>query len=115
MNTRYLFGLPFISVIVESKEIEFLLDTGFNGAILLPLEKIRELRLKPFAVTQYALADGSHATSEVFEAEVEWLGQKKKIAAIGTQSDFTPLGMELLTSAKTILSPSKNILKIEPL
>ncbi len=113
MNARYLFGLPFITTAVESEEIEFLLDTGFNGAILLPLDKIKKLGLKSFAVTQYALADGSHAVSEVFEAEVEWLEHTKKVAVIGVQSAFALLGMELLKSAKTTLNPSKNIIKIE--
>ena len=114
MNARYLFGLPPVTIKVKSIETEFILDTGFNGALLLPLNKIKELGLKSFAFTKYALADGSHVTSEVFEAEVELFGQTKNVAVIGTYSEFSLLGMELLKLAKTTLSPSKNVLKIEP-
>ena len=46
MKTRYLFGLPFASILVEDREIEFLVDTGFNGSLLMPLQKIKEITEK---------------------------------------------------------------------
>lgn len=113
MKTRYLLGLPFVSTMLNLQENEFLLDTGFNGSVLLPKNKIQELNLKPLAFAQYALADGSIASTEVFEGEIEWLGNKKQIAVIGGESDLTLIGMELLHFSKTVLNPSKKILRIE--
>lgn len=114
MKTRYLFGLPFATFTLYQKEMEFLIDTGFNGAILIPKESIRELKLEPLAVTQYALANGSIATARIYEAELDWFGSKRKVAAISGDSDFTLLGMELLKDAKATLIPSRNLLSLEP-
>ena len=114
MNGRYLFGLPFFTTSIHSKQIELLADTGFNGALLLPLRIIRELSLKRVGFTEFAMADGSIVTSEIFSAEIEWLNKKRLVSVIASHSDFMLLGMELLKNAKTILEPSKELLIIEP-
>jgi len=112
MNGRYLFGLPFVSIKINEQEVEFLIDTGFNGSLLMPLEKIQSLGLQSVAVAEYALADGSITQSDIFEGEINWFGIKK-VAVVSSPSDFYLLGMELLRNVKTTLEPEKNKLSIE--
>ena len=100
MNGRYLFGLPFFTISINSEQIEFLVDTGFNGALLLPLRKIHELNLKRVGFTEYAMADGSVVASEMFSVEIKWLNEKRLVSVIGSDSDFMLLGMELLRNAR---------------
>lgn len=114
MNTRYLFGLPFASLHVQEKEIEFLIDTGFNGSLLLPLELIQKHHLLKMGKVEYVLADGTISEAEVFEAEINWLSHKRKVPVVSSDANFALLGMELLSHAKTILHPERNILTIEP-
>ena len=114
MKTRYLFGLPFVTIKMSSKEEELLVDTGFNGSLLLPLHKIHELSLSRIGFTRYALADGTVIEAEVFVAEITWLSKKKRVNVISSPSDFALLGMELLRNTKTVLEPAKGVISIEP-
>ncbi len=113
MKTYYLFGLPFADLSVNSKQVECIVDTGFNGALLLPLQIIKDLNLKPIAFAEYALANGNLAESEIYEANVDWLGEKTKTSILGIDTDFSLLGMQLLENAKTTLEPRKRSLSIE--
>ncbi len=113
MKGRYLFGLPFLGVNVNTKEIEFLVDTGFNGELLLPSNIINELNLKRVGFAQYMTADGDTIDADVFTAEITWFRDKKKVSVIASHADFSLLGMGLLRNVKTILDPLKDLLVIE--
>lgn len=112
MKTRYLFGLPLVTITLYSQEIEALLDTGFDGWLMLPEPIIQKLNLGYIGQTEYELADGEVVESVLYEAELGWLGEKKKISVVSTPSDLSLLGMGLLANAKTIIRPAKNILQI---
>lgn len=113
IKTRYLLGLPFVTISINSLEVEAIIDTGFSGTIMIPRDLAEKLQLPRVAFTDYITADGAIAYSEVFEAEIEWLGQKQQLAIVGSDSDLALVGMELLAAARTTLEPRKNILSIE--
>ena len=113
MNGHYVSGLSFLTIEINHEEVEFLVDTGFNGALLLSLKKINELNLKRIGFAQYTTADGAIIDAEIFSIEIEWFSKKKQVSVIASQSDFSLLGMELLRNTKIILEPSKEILIIE--
>ncbi len=113
IKTRYLLGLPFLTFSINSIEVEAIIDTGFSGTAMIPRTLVEKLKLPGVAFTEYIAADGEIAYSEVFEAEVGWLGQKQRLAIITSDSDLALVGMELLAIARTILEPRKNILSIE--
>ena len=66
MKTRYLFGIPFVTIFIKNIEVECLIDTGFNGALMLPKENVDTLHLPRAGVAEYMLADGSASSSEVY-------------------------------------------------
>lgn len=113
MKTRYLFGMPFLTTEINGEEVELLIDTGFNGSLLLPMAKIREWGLRKIAKARYVLADGATANTKVFSAEISWLSGKQEVMVLASPADFAVVGMELLNSVKTTLAPAENILKIE--
>lgn len=115
MNTRYLLGVPLVTVAVQEKEIEAIVDTGFNASLLLPISTIKELGLRVVGSARYCLADGRLSGTSIFSGEVEWLGRKRRVEIISSNSEFPLVGMELLQEAKTILDPQKNFLSIEHL
>ncbi len=114
IKTRYLFGLPLITLVVNSIEVEAILDTGFNGSLLLPLAKIKELDLPAVGFTEYILANGELSEAEIFTAEVVWLTGKRYVLVVGVETDLPLIGMRLLAEAKTILEPHQGILTVEP-
>jgi clan AA aspartic protease len=114
MKTKYLHNLPCISMNLSSEEIDFFVDTGFNGSLFIPQRILNKVNFKAIAETKYATADGRIGQSEVFEGVIDWLGKKVRVHVISTESEMCLLGMELLNLAKTTLDPSKNVLVITP-
>ena len=91
---------PVITLVVrgpsgQTRDIEAVVDTGFNGFLTLPPDVVAELRL-PFASSGWAtLADGSEIPYDVYGVSVLWDGQPKEIEA--DETGGAPLvGMLLL-------------------
>ena len=79
----------------QTREIEAVVDTGFNGFLTLPPVLVTELGLPFTSIGQATLADGSEATFNVYSVTVLWDGQPRYIEA--DAADTTPLvGMQLL-------------------
>ena len=68
----------------DSREIEAVVDTGFNGFIFLPSNLASELSLEFAFETQLVLADGTVATSQIFSATVIWDGRAREVQAIAS-------------------------------
>lgn len=113
MRGHYLLGLPFLRLHLYGKEIEPLVDTDFNGELLLSAKKIREFCLKRIGFAEYITADGSVIDASIYTAEIEWLGVQREVSVISSPADFTLVGMGLLREVKTTLEPAKDILLIE--
>jgi clan AA aspartic protease len=67
--------------------IEFVVDTGFEGALTLPHRAVAALGL-PFLEVRFAnLADDSHAQVDIHQATIVWDGQEVDVAvlAMGTR------------------------------
>ena len=77
------------------REVDAVVDTGFNSFLTLPPEVVTELAL-PFAMQGHAiLADGQEASFDIYGATVLWDGQPRYVDAYVV--DATPLvGMMLL-------------------
>jgi len=114
MKTHYLFGLPFVTISIGNREIDVLIDTGFNGALSLPDSVMEGITLLKMGPTEYVMADGTISSSDMYAAEIMWLGKVREVEIISSTSDIPLIGMDLLQYAKTTLYPSKNILSIEP-
>lgn len=79
----------------QSREIEAVIDTGFNRLLTLPPGLVAELDLPFMTSGRVTLADGSQASFEVYGVTVLWDGQPRDIYAYA--ADSTPLvGMLLL-------------------
>ena len=79
----------------QSREVEAVVDTGFNRFLTLPPALVAELDL-PFVTSGgVTLADGSQASFEVYDVTVLWDGQPRAVYAYA--ADNMPLvGMLLL-------------------
>jgi len=79
----------------REKEIEAIIDTGFNGWLSLPNTTISELGLPFHSRARGCLADGSENVFNIYEGTIIWDEQPHSIAVV--ESDSDPLiGMGLL-------------------
>jgi clan AA aspartic protease len=67
--------------------IDFVIDTGFEGAMTLPLETIQELELPYFTQLTANLADDSGVPVDVYVGIIRWENEEKRVAvlAMGTR------------------------------
>ena len=79
----------------QAQEIEAVIDTGFDGALSLPLADITALGLPWRHRGRALLADCSESLFDVYEATVLWDGAPRRVAV--DAADIDPLvGMRLL-------------------
>ena len=79
----------------QSREIDAVVDTGYNGFLTLPTTVVAELGLAFGGISRATLADGSVVAFDVYDVTVIWDGIARYISA--NAADSTPLvGMSLL-------------------
>ena len=91
---------PFIHLTVRgphgaAREIEAWVDTGFDGALVLPQNVIDELGLTPALTTTLQLADGSEVEFGTYEGHVVWGGIEHRVQVMTTQG-FVLVGLTLM-------------------
>lgn len=88
---------PCIFVEFENgKNVEFLIDTGFNGALCVPFSLMQELGLKKVSEVEI-FGIGSHQESiEMAITNIIWFGNKTEIEVLINDGDDRLLGSELL-------------------
>ena len=97
INDRY---EPIISITVTtpegaSREVEAVIDTGFNGFLSLPAELVEELGLPYLYSSRAFLADDRQVTLQTHQATINWDGQSRTVRA--SASGTTALvGMRLM-------------------
>ena len=79
----------------ETREVEAVIDTGYNGFLTLPPALVMELGLPLFDRVWAFLADGSEARFNVHTVFVEWDGRRRYVKADATGKKAL-IGMELL-------------------
>jgi clan AA aspartic protease len=99
----------------QEGDVEFLLDTGFNGAITLPPAACTLLALPYVRPQPTGLADGSRVLLDVHEATLLWDGRSRVVEVLA--KDGTALiGMALLDGSDVRLQVTDGgLITIEPL
>jgi clan AA aspartic protease len=82
--------------------IQFIVDTGFSGFLLLPTQAVKALGLAYRYESTVRLADGSEAKLPVYEAVIAWNGidRQVRVLAAGKRhllGTSLPDGHELVT------------------
>lgn len=76
-----------------------MIDTGYNGALTLPLSVIMALELNPLAARLVTLGDASQRVLDFYEAEVVWDDKRQTIQVLCVEGE--PLiGTSLLKGYK---------------
>jgi len=79
----------------QTQQIETVVDTGFTGALTLPLSVIQSLGLPFRRSGRTSLSDGSESLFDIYEATVDWDGQPRRVSVDSAETDPL-LGMSLL-------------------
>ena len=94
-NLEAVVTLPLQDSSGQTREVEAVVDTGFNGYLTLPPMLMEDLDLPVVGDSEATLADGSQAAFDVYGVTVLWDGQPMYVETGAVGGD--PLvGMSLL-------------------
>ena len=97
MNAHYeaVVHLPLLNSSGQTRDIEAVIDTGFNGFLTLSPALVAELGLTRLGQKSLVLANGSRDIFDTYGVTVLWDGQPRFVDA--DEADATPLlGMSML-------------------
>ena len=97
---RIVDGKPFVTVLVLQSDgavhpFTMVLDTGFDGEMMLPRSVIRRFGFVYRGMRSGVLADGSHFETSTYTTEILWQGQQVTVSVYASVSEYL-LGMHLL-------------------
>lgn len=103
-------SLRLIGVSVAT-EVECTLDTGFDGALVLPSNLIEQLGISPLSQMVFSMVGGTQVTADVALVEIEWLGEVLRVDAI-IMEDWL-IGTTLLAGTHLVIDYASRTLNIE--
>ena len=83
--------------------IECLIDTGFNGALVLPRADAVRLNLMILGRVPIIGVGRARLVADIAELEIEWLGQTRAVEVIISDGDDSLLGTELLDGSRLVV------------
>ncbi len=112
MKGFFEFGSPFIEVDVEKRKIKMLLDTGFNGHLMLPSSTIQEIGLDPIGISDYRNASGDVKITKVYLAKILFFDKNIEVPVLSNESDIFLAGMELFKECRIVIESKHNLVDI---
>lgn len=100
---------PYLAISTPTGEsFDPIVDSGFNGALMLPITIIKRLGWEKRGTIQNTLADGSTLKAETFAGEILWFGTLIRILVQSTDHNEGLLGTELFQGCIVELDPDAN-------
>jgi len=86
-----------------TRGFECVVDTGFDGALIVPTSVAKRLGLPVVARLRFELVGGQQMTADVALGEIEWLGEHRSVEVIMSEGDDALVGTELFDRAKLLI------------
>jgi clan AA aspartic protease len=89
---------PIVRLVVRGpegteREIEVLLDTGFNGVLALPVSLVDDLALLPLGRKQITLASGEPQLTRKYEGTVRFVGAVQSVESVHAGTPLVGMGL----------------------
>lgn len=98
-NREAILNLVIIGDKKQTTSVDAVIDTGFNGDLILPPDVISELELKLQGYQKAILGDGTTSQFQVYAATVIWDGSRK-LVEVNAATSGVLIGMGLLEGYK---------------
>lgn len=80
------------------ESFECVVDTGFNGALMLPRSFVDHLQIPIRGKLAFNLVGGARLVAQIAYAHIEWLGEERTTEIVVNEGYDALIGTELLTS-----------------
>jgi clan AA aspartic protease len=76
---------PVIELSVGSSRVELLVDTGFNGSLIIPSQIANRLDLRFEGAEEFQSVTGEVFLADAYSVEVDWLGNRIRVAVAASK------------------------------
>jgi clan AA aspartic protease len=98
--------------LASGEEFEAVIDTGFNGALVLPEEVARELALPVVNYIECSLAGDVAHEADVAVASIEWFGEIREVQVVVMPAGYL-IGTQLLAGTRLTIDYEERAVLIE--
>ncbi|MFA0758291.1 MAG: hypothetical protein PVTTEEND_001924 [Candidatus Fervidibacter sp.] len=102
-----------VEVVGRRRSVRMSVDTGFDGALCLPVEVAVSLGLELAGYEFVQYADGRIARELVFQGIVRFLGRQQTVHIVLTDSDEALIGLEMLRGYRMLLDGDSHQVSFE--
>jgi clan AA aspartic protease len=81
----------------DGERFECIVDTGFNGTLMLPRPFVDHLQIPIIGTLPFELVGGARIIGQVALAHIEWLDEEREVEVVVSDSYDGLIGTELLT------------------
>ena len=90
--------------LASGETIECLVDTGFDGALMLPRRFVERLKLPVVGRLVFQVAGGTRINADIALAEVEWLAEQRIFEVVVGEGEDSLIGTEMLDGTKLTIN-----------
>ena len=105
--------IQLISSSNEEIELPAIVDTGYNGELILPEGKVKEMGLEFLGTIDSELANGQIAEVDLFRGRINWFDAVHEVAVGASQSDDALLGTLLLADCELRVDFKQGWVRVE--
>src|SRR5688572_10219945 len=97
---------------VRGDVFDCVVDTGFDGALIVPTSVAERLGLPLVARLVFELVGGVQMSANVALGEIEWLGERRNVEVIISEGNDALIGSELFEGAKLVIDYVRGVVTI---
>ena len=94
------------------EEIECVLDTGFDGGLMLPRAFAAQFQIPVIGELTFEMVGGAKMSAEIGLTDIDWLGELRKVEVIISEGNDALIGTELLIATTLVIDYQKHRLAI---
>jgi clan AA aspartic protease len=87
----------------SGETIDCLIDTGFDGALVLPRSEANLLNLTILGRVPIIGVSKIRSIADIAELEVEWLGETRAVEVIISDGDDSLIGTQMLNGSRLVI------------
>lgn len=93
--------------------LDWLVDSGFNGDLMMPVKLIRKLRMPRKGFVPCELADGKIVLLPAYEWQIRLMKRRRRVSVIASNSSMPAVGLQLLVGTRLMIDLAQWALEIE--
>ena len=106
---------PVIELGIGSSRLELLVDTGFNGSLIIPSQMANRLDLRFEGPEEFQSVTGEVFLADAYSVELDWFGDRVRVAVAASKHvNEAILGGHMLRDCRLTIDYGKRAVMIEP-